>query len=191
MTSHTCIGEVSLKRALELLAEQGDPVKQSTLSRYVAKYADALEPKRRGKEIVIDFEMLATHRRENIRLDGAVVETPATQSAGTRSEEAAANIRAQRRLRELELGEREGLLILKRDAEDAAHAAFGAMRSALALALNDTAETLASLTGCEARLIRPHLRAFEKKGLDQFVRVLTDRELLGEQEQDKDPPPKH
>lgn len=37
----TCIGRVSLNRALELLKARGDEVKQSTLSRYVAKYVEA------------------------------------------------------------------------------------------------------------------------------------------------------
>jgi len=175
--AHSCIGDVSLKRALELLAEQGDAVTQSTLSRYVAKYADALQPKRRGKELVVDFDTLLQHRRENIRLESVGVETPTTRKTATRSDEAAQNVRAQRLLRELDLAERSGALTPKREVEEAAHSAVGMLRGAFALALNDTADSLAALTGVEARLLRPHLRAFEKKGLDAFVRALADYEL--------------
>jgi hypothetical protein len=172
-------GLVSLTRAAELLTEAGDVVERSTLSRYIAKHADALNPARQGRETVINFEALAQHRKENIRLAVAPSTKPYAQ-VRARSDEAAANLRAQRRLRELELGRQEGLLILKSDAEEAAHSAVSALRSALALALNDTADVIASVTGSEVRLVRPHLRAFEKKGLDQFVRVLADYDLLGE-----------
>ena len=57
---------VSLKRARELLAERGDLVGQSALSRYVTQYADALDPQKDGRETTIDFETLIQHRSENI-----------------------------------------------------------------------------------------------------------------------------
>ncbi len=172
-------GLVSLVRAVELLREIGDVVERSTLSRYISKHADALNPTKQGRETVIDFEALAQHRRENIRL-AQQPSARAVTDTRSRSDEAAANLRAQRRLRELDLGRQEGLLILKTEAEEAAHSAISAFKAALALALNDTADTLAAVTGCESRIIRPHLRAFEKKGLDQFVRVLADYDLAGE-----------
>ena len=57
---------VSLKRARELLAERGDRVGQSALSRYLSKYSDVLDPRRDGRETTVDFEALAKHRSENI-----------------------------------------------------------------------------------------------------------------------------
>ena len=171
------INEVSLSEAVERLAELGDDVKISTLSRYVTKYADAIQPKKRGKELVLDFEVLVSHRRENINLAQPPGQTAAQKIAGSRSDEAAQNIRAQRLLRELDLAERAGTLTPTCEVEEAAHAAVGMLRGAFGLALNDTAEAIAALTGVEARLIRPHLRAFEKKGLDAFLLALADYEL--------------
>jgi hypothetical protein len=48
------------------LAERGDWVEHSTLSRYVSKYANALDPQRDGRETTVDFEALIQHRSENI-----------------------------------------------------------------------------------------------------------------------------
>lgn len=186
---HDLVGPVSLTRAAELLTAAGDKVERSTLSRYVAQHADALSPGKRGRETVVDFETLKKHRQENVRLDLAapgppagaappLPSTPLQQSAQDRSGEAAANLRVQRQLRQIELGKELGLLILKSEAEDAASSAVSALRSAFALALNETADTIAAVTRSEARLIRPHLRSFEKKGLEQFIRVIADYGLL-------------
>lgn len=172
----TCIGRVSLNRALQLLAAKGDPVKQSTLSRYVSKYADALKPEKHGREITVDFETLAEHRAQNINRDAAAPMPSAKINSAQRgrADEAALNIRAQRRMRELELAERFKTVTPTREVEEAALAAVSALKNAFALALNDTAQTIAVVVNVEARLIRPHLRAFEKKGLDAFVRVLAE-----------------
>jgi hypothetical protein len=97
---------VNLARARELLAEQGDIVGQSSLSRYVTKYADDLEPQRDGRELTVDFETLANHRRENISRAAAAPSSPPASTASTsvskgRAHEASLNIRAQRQIREL------------------------------------------------------------------------------------------
>lgn len=166
-------GSVSVTQAATLLADAGDPVDRSTLSRYVTKHADALLPEKRGRETVLDFERLLQHRRENIRLGPQAPRDPLTK-ARARSDEAAENIRAQRQLRELDIAERVGDLTPKIEVDEAARFAISALRTSFSLALNDTAETIASISGVEARHIRPHLRTFEKKGLDAFIRVLAD-----------------
>ena len=51
--------------------------------------------------------------------------------------------------------------------------AVSALRNAFALSLNDSAAALAATFNIEARLVRPHLKAFEKSGLDAFARALT------------------
>ncbi|TBW33366.1 hypothetical protein EYW49_20620 [Siculibacillus lacustris] len=173
-------GTVSLTRAAELLTEAGDPVTRSTLSRYVKQHGDALAPSTVGRETVVDYEDLAAHRAENIRL--AAKPAPTQKADSSRSEEAAGNLRAQRRLRELELGEREGHLTLRREVEEAAVVAVSSLRNAFSLAVADTSEAIAATVGVEARLIRPHLRAFERKGLEAFIRNLIDHGLLTEAE---------
>ena len=165
---------VSLRRARELLAERGDRVGQPTLSRYVSKYADALDPQRDGRETTIDFEALVQHRSENInRAASAPSSSPASVSISKgRANEAALNIRAQRQMRELEIAERIGALTPTREVRAAAAEAMSALRNAFALSLNDSAAALAHAFNLEARLVRPHLKAFEKNGLEAFARAL-------------------
>jgi hypothetical protein len=172
-------GRVNLARAREMLAESGDIVGQSSLSRYVTKYADDLEPQRDGRELTVDFETLANHRRENIsRTESAPASAPASIPISKgRANEAALNIQAQRRLRELELSSRLGELTPTREVRAAAAEAMSALRNAFALALNDTAAVIANVCGVEPRVVRPHLKAFEKKGLDAFARALVVAEL--------------
>ncbi len=165
---------VSLKQARELLAERGDLVGQSALSRYVTKYADALDPQKDGRETTIDFEALIQHRSENINRAASIQSSapaPVSTSKG-RANEATLNIRAQRQMRELEIAERIGALTPTRDVQAAAAEAVSALRNAFALSLNDSAAALAHEFNLEPRLVRPHLKAFEKKGLEAFACAL-------------------
>jgi hypothetical protein len=132
---------VNLRRARELLAERGDRVGQPALSRYVSKYADALDPQRDGRELTINFEALIQHRSENInRAASAPSSAPASISISKgRANEAALNIRAQRQMRELEIAERIGALTPTREVRAAAAEALSALRNAFALSLNDSA----------------------------------------------------
>jgi hypothetical protein len=190
---------VTLTVAARLLAEAGDPVEHSALSRYVWKYADRLRPVKDANKVMVDFQLLTAHRAENIRLDperriapppsrkqsttprrAGAKDSPKprgsdapTQAAG-RADEAAQNIRAQRLLREVELAKEAKSLTPTREVKEAALAAVSAMKNALALAINDTAEQIANVTGTEARLIRPHLRSFERRAADAFIRSLSD-----------------
>jgi hypothetical protein len=170
---------VNLRRARELLAEMGDRIGQPSLSRYVSKYADALDPQRDGRELTINFETLAKHRGENInRAATAPSSAPASQSASKgRAHEAALNVRAQRQMREIEIAERIGALTPTREVRAAAAEAMSALRNAFALSLNDSASALANAFNLEPRLVRPYLKTFEKNGLDAFSRALMVAEL--------------
>jgi hypothetical protein len=165
---------VNLARARELLAERGDLVGQSSLSRYVSKYSDVLDPQRDGRELTINFEALVQHRGENInRAATAPSSSPASVSVSKgRAHEASLNIRAQRQMRELELAERIGALTPTREVRAAAAEAVAALRNAFALSLNDSASAIAGAFNLEARLVRPYLKAFEKNGLDAFARAI-------------------
>jgi hypothetical protein len=170
---------VNLARARELLAESGDLVGQSSLSRYVTKYSDALDPQRDGRELTVDFEMLAKHRAENInRAATAPSSAPASASIlKGRAAEGALNIKAQRQLRELDIAERISALTPTSEVRAAAAEAVAALRNAFALSLNDSASGIAHAFNLEARLVRPFLKAFEKNGLDAFARALVVAEL--------------
>jgi hypothetical protein len=111
---------VNLRRARDLLAERGDLVGQSALSRYVSKYADALDPQRDGRETTIDYEALAKHRSENInRAEASSLSQAPVSIKRDRADEAARNIKAQRELRELDLDQRRGVLVRVAKVEDA------------------------------------------------------------------------
>jgi hypothetical protein len=182
-------GRVNLSRACELLHQRGDMVAQSTLSRYVAKYADALDPQAEGREVFVDFDALAQHRAQNVnrgyrgRLPAQRSSTPnqfdeSISIQRGRADEAALNIRAQRQMRELEIAERIGALTPTREVRDAAAEAMSKMRNAFALSLNDSASALAAAFNLEARLVRPYLKAFERNGLDAFARALVENDLV-------------
>jgi hypothetical protein len=172
-------GRVNLRRAREMLAESGDVVDQSTLSRYVTKYADALDPQRDGRETTVGFETLAKHRGENInRAATAPSSSPASVAISKgRAHEASLNIRAQRQMRELEIAERVGALTPTREVRAAAAEAVAAFRNTLALSINDSATALAQAFNLEPRLVRPHFKAFGEKGLAAFARALAVAEL--------------
>ncbi len=181
---------VSLKRARELLHERGDMVAVATLSRYVSKYCDALDPKKQGREVFIDFDALVHHRASNVNMGvrgrpqaqrpAPPSATPAIASETTqrgRADEAALNIRAQRQMRELEIAERIGALTPTREVRAAAAEAMSALRNAFALSLNDSAAALAHAFNLEPGLVRPYFKAFEKNGLEAFARALVVAEL--------------
>ena len=170
---------VNLRRARELLSERGDRIGQPALSRYVSKYADALDPQKDGRETTVDFETLAKHRGENInRAATAPSSSPASVSISKgRAHEASLNIRAQRQMRELEIAKRIGALTPTREVRAAAAEAMAALRNAFALSLNDSAAALAHAFNLEPRLVRPYLKAFEKNGLDRFAHALMVAEL--------------
>jgi hypothetical protein len=175
MADASLSARVNLSRAREFLAERGDRVGQPALSRYVSKYADALDPQRDGRELTINLEALIQHRSENIN---RAASAPSSSSISKgRANEAALNIRAQRQMRELEIAERIGALTPTREVRAAAAEAMSALRNAFALALNDSAAVIANVCGVEPRLVRPHLKAFEKKGLEAFARALVVAEL--------------
>ncbi|ACB96728.1 hypothetical protein [Beijerinckia indica] len=170
-------GLVTISKAAELLTAAGDAVVRSSLSRYVTKYADALNPKKMKAGTVIDFELLVKHRKENIRVE----DKKQYDQARGRADEAALNIRAQRQLREIEIGSRLGGLTPTSEVQKAAHEAVAAMRSAFALAVNDAAAAIADATGADLRMIQPHLRAFERVGFEHFVRILAEYNLIDRQ----------
>lgn len=172
---------VSLAEAARRLTEAGDKVDRSSLSRYVHQHAADLKPEERGRATVVNFSLLALHRRTNAKVTNSKpfaedVTIGVARAKKTNSEW----------LRiELELGERQGILTVVREVENAAHGAVGAMRNALSNAAGDTAEAIAKALGVEANLVRPHIRAFERVALTAFVRGLTESKVVRSQDVDQ------
>jgi len=169
-------GLVSLGRAIELLAQAADEVTQSSLSRYVAKYADALKPERSGQRVMVDFETLLEHRRGNIHRERPA-ERAIKQKHG-RAEEAALNIRAQRLMREIGVAEKQKDLTPTHDVRAAAAEAVAKLKTALAQAQDQTAEEIARACGAEPQIVLAHLTRFARLGLEAFVAALQDSQFL-------------
>jgi hypothetical protein len=155
---------VSLTEAAARLATMGDKVDRSTLSRYVANYADALNPTRRGRETVVDFARLREHRGQNVRLDAKPF-----VPARSRSDSQARKVDAEAQLRELEVARELAKVTPVGEVAEGAHTAIAAMRAAFDLAINDTAELIGQRLAVEPRLVRPHLRHLAAKALAAFA----------------------
>jgi len=171
--THDSTDLVSVTEAAARLTAAGDKVERSTLSRYITKHADALQPQTRGRDTLIDFAKLKEHRGQNIRLADAKPH----EVRASRSDEAAANLRAQRQMRELDIAERLKQVTPRQDVEMAAHSAVAALRTAFAGAIGDAAEAIAAACGTEPRLVRPHLGALERKALEAFVKELAKHDF--------------
>lgn len=88
--------------------------------------------------------------------------------------EQARKARADAALRELMLAERQGDVTPTVQVRDAAHAAVAGMKSALAAASVDASEDIAASFGIDPRLVRPKLRALEKRALAEFAAKLSE-----------------
>lgn len=161
----------------------GDKVDRSSLSRYVRQHAADLKPAQRGRETVVDFDRLAAHRRRNVK----VVDTKPFEDDVDFGVERAGKTRAERLRIELDLGERQGVLTVVREVENAAHAALGSMRNALSNAAGDTSEAIAKALDVEASLIRPHIRVYERLALAAFVQGLTENSVIRGEDLDQAP----
>ncbi|RVU13152.1 hypothetical protein [Methylobacterium oryzihabitans] len=172
--STDCTDLVSISELHRRLTADGVAINRSTLSRYITRYADALNPVIHGRDTLVSYAAVVRHRAENINLPAAAptgrpsYEEPRRNGAAkARKEEADAG------LRELELAKARGQLTATTEVVEAAREAVSALTQAFDLALADTAERLAAATGHDARAIRPHLRKLKEAGLEAFRSALT------------------
>lgn len=180
---------VTLRDAVAMLAKRGDVVSKSALSRYLKQHAEALPVERVGRDLFLDFELLANHRAENIRLIDASPRAalPATgagpkpQRSSTQAEGAARKVAAEAEIKELQLAKEKGLLTPTAEVEEAAREAVTQMRAAFELAVNATAEQIAARLGGEARLVRPLLKKMIRDGLEEFSRAMSEIALTAEE----------
>lgn len=178
---------VTLKAAVAMLNERGDGVSKSALSRYLKQHAEAIAVEREGRDLFLDFEILARHRAENIRLAqpaapvrpaGRVMPQP---QRGTQAEGAARKVAAEAEIKELQLAKEKGLLTPAAEAQEAAREAVTQMRAAFDLAVNHAAEQVAARFGGEARLVRPLLKQMIRGGLEDFSRAMAEIALATEE----------
>lgn len=132
-------------------------ITRSTLSRYVKRYAGALNPVRDGKSTLVSLEALTRHRSENITIDEQATQQvfggpKKVSDAKTRKAEVDAN-RA-----ELDYLERVGQLVASAVVVEAARTSMANMKATADKVSGDIADKIAAKIGTEARLVRPFLR---------------------------------
>lgn len=160
-------------------AAEGQRVDRSTLSRYVMRYASELNPKREGRETLINVDALLEHRRVNIRVERASAAPYVKAAVIASHKERRGEI--QTRLDEIELEREEEKRALERgevvpvgDVVKAAEAAIAAFSAALDKGESDAVDDIARRTRSEARYIRPGLRELKRSTLAAFRKSLED-----------------
>lgn len=174
---------ISITEAAARLTAAGDAVDRSTLSRYLSQHAEALATRREGKSNLVEFNALAAHRAENVRLRKALQVVPGRQGApqalpantgatsrfsGSQADGAARKAQADAEMRELDLAERRGQLTPASEVDKAGRDAVALMMSAFDRALDSEAASASVKYGWDERIVRLVLKAYARRGLDVF-----------------------
>lgn len=177
---------ISITEAAVRLTAMGDKIDRSTLSRYLKQHADALPTKPHGKSNLVDFNALAEHRAENIRirpvaapitldLPTASPSQGGSRFAGTKSDGASRKAQADAELREMDLSERRKELTPVAEVDQAGRDAVAMMQSAFERAIETEAQNLSLKYGWDERTVRIALKNFSKAGVSTFNRLVLEK----------------
>lgn len=159
---------VSISRCAELLAQAGDVIDRSALSRYCDQHN--LKRERAGRQTLVDFEEVRAHRAASytreVMSGRAVAPTEPHLATVTPIDPAKRRAAAQAQKEELDLAERLGELTAIAEVDAGAAQAITDLRSAFQSVLHDQSEQLAAELALPPERIR-QLRA----GLTRFARV--------------------
>ena len=183
--STDCTDLVSISELHRRLKAEGDPINRSSLSRYVTRYADALNPVVRGRDTLVSFETVRAHRAENINIESR---PPGRGDYGSQKIGAAAKARkeeADAGLRELELAKARERLTDRAEVATAAREAIALAGGAFDLAAPEIAARAEKEDGIEQRVTLKILRRYREAGWEEFRRALT-KALDGEPETNPD-----
>jgi hypothetical protein len=177
VTALTDEGEwVSITVAAERLTAAGDLINRSSLSRYLSQHSEALATKPDGKSKLVEFNTLAAHRSENIRLrksaapaqSSAAAPLAARRFAGSQSDGAARKAQADAEMREMDLAERRGELTLVAEVDKAGREAVALMHSAFDRAVEGEAASASVKYGWDERIVRLVLKSYARRGTEVF-----------------------
>ena len=198
---HGSIGLVSVARCAELLTAQGDKIDRSALSRYCD--AHGLKGEKIGREVKVDFEVVAAHRAANYTrevMSGAQLAPPVTPPASpliqadlglTASAAPAAgagSARAEsmsehRGLKAVQLrqalrdeAKAEGLLTVVAEVDAGVAEAIVEMRAVFANVNEDVSERLAAELGLppeKVRILRAAFKRFAQMGQERFAQRMS------------------
>lgn len=177
---------ISITEAAARLTASGDRVDRSTLSRYLKQHAEALPKRPDGKANLVEFEALAAHRSENVRIrampaevrpaaPGRLAAPAATRFAGSQSDGAARKAQADAAIREMDLAERLSKTTLVSEVDRAGRDAIALMQAAFDRAYEGEAASLSLKYGWDERMVRVALKAFARIGTDIFNREIMKR----------------
>lgn len=181
------IGRVSLARAAELLTAAGDVIERSALSRYCD--AHGLKLGKVGREVMVDFETVRDHRKNNytrsVMSGEALVSVPATEAAPPTPNPTSAapaepvkldehrQLKAVQLRRELrEEAVEEGKLTDVAEVDAGAAEAIVEMRAAFVEVRADYAERLAAELGLppeKVRTLRAALKRYDRIAQERFA----------------------
>ncbi|MCY1649086.1 hypothetical protein OVA11_19100 [Caulobacter sp. SL161] len=181
------IGRVSVARAAELLTAAGDVIERSALSRYCD--AHSLKLGKVGREVMVDFEAVRDHRKNNytrsVMSGEALHSVPATEAAPPTPNPTSAardepvkldehrQLKAVQLRRELrEEAAEEGKLTDVAEVDAGAAEAIVEMRAAFVEVRADFAERLAAELGLpseKVRTLRAALKRYDRVGQDRFA----------------------
>lgn len=187
------IGRVSISRCAELLTAAGDRIDRSALSRYCD--AHGLKLPKVGREVMVDFEAVRTHRAENFQREvmsgqpvpAAVLPMPAVTPEPPQPQQLSpmAQIASMTEHRELKAiavraalraeAKEEELLTETAEAEAGAAEAIVEMRTAFAATRTDLAEVMVARLGLKPEHVRPvrdFLKQYDRKGQHRFAEAM-------------------
>lgn len=183
---HERVGHVSVSRCAELLAQAGDPIDRSALTRYCDRHG--LKLGRQGRAAMVDFETVLDHRRANytreVMSGGSAGASPAPSVAPPASNitpipprddpaRGLKEIQLRQALREEAIAEERLTAVAEVDA--GAAEAIAVLRAAFAQAGSEQAEQIAAdlqLPSEKVRPLRAALRRFARIGQDRFAQSL-------------------
>ncbi|MGM4992256.1 hypothetical protein [Tardiphaga sp. 841_E9_N1_2] len=167
---------ISITVAAEKLTAAGDVVDRSTLSRYLSQHSEAIATKPDGKSKLVEYNALAAHRAENVRLRKAVPASPGLPLAakpqrsfpGSQSDGVARKANADAAMREMDLAQRRRELTLVSEVDKAGREAVALMKSAFDRAVDGEAASASLKYGWDERIVRIVLKEFVRKGTSEF-----------------------
>lgn len=182
------IGRVSVARAAELLTAAGDVIERSALSRYCD--AHGLKLGKVGREVMVDFEAVREHRKNNYTrsvMSGEALATPPVIEAApptpnptsAAAAEPPVKLDEHRQLKAVQLrrelreeAAEEGKLTDVSEVDAGAAEAIVEMRAAFVEVRADFAERLAAELGLpseKVRTLRAALKRYDRVGQERFA----------------------
>ncbi|MBZ0163161.1 MAG: hypothetical protein K8H74_10655 [Notoacmeibacter sp.] len=127
-----------------------------------------MDTRRDGKFRLVEYNALTRHRSENIRIEAA-------REAGRKRVDLVPSRRkvmAEAELKEMDLAQRRGHLVIAAEVDGAARNALAVMKAGFDRAIEPEAASLSVKYGWDERALRLGLKAFVASGLDHFHREM-------------------